>query len=169
MLLRPASNRMLVRTPATTTTWTLHSIFLSCSITCTIIRSQCKVISECFSVECKYEVNKNDVQHSHIMSSKAFKQKFSLSHLFHYYHHSTLQPFGITLAAIPPLHAPSPTPFLLPAMVCYSNKQVILNDIVCTLELSIPAEVIQNADRVQHSCSTDIDNLDDNGNPLLLS
>ena len=98
-----------------------YSIFLSCSITCTIIQSQCKVISECFSVECKYEVNKNDAQHSHIMSSKAFKQKFSLSHLFHYYHHSTLQPFGITLAAIPPLHAPSPTPFLLPAMVHYSN------------------------------------------------
>ena len=103
------------------------------------------------------------------MSSKAFKQKISLSHLFHYYHHSTLQPFSIALAAIPPLHAPSPTPFLLPAMVHYSDKQVILNDIVCTLKLSIPAEVIQNTNRVQHSCSTDINNLDDNGDPIPLS
>ncbi|SYW81329.1 uncharacterized protein UHO2_07408 [Ustilago hordei] len=54
-------------------------------------------------------------------------------------------------------------------MVCYSNKQVILTDIVCTLKLSIPAEVIQNTDRVQHSCSTDINNLDDDGDPILLS
>ncbi|SAM59814.1 uncharacterized protein UBRO_20218 [Ustilago bromivora] len=54
-------------------------------------------------------------------------------------------------------------------MVCYSDKQVFLNDIVHTLELSIPVEIKQNTDRVQHSCSTDIDNLDDDGNPLPLS
>ncbi|SAM82697.1 uncharacterized protein UBRO_20691 [Ustilago bromivora] len=89
-----------------------------------------------------------------------------------------------------PLHAPSPCSFsfpfllllppspssfsfllllLLPAMVRYSDKQVLLNDIVHTLELSIPAEIEQNTDRVQHSCSTDIDDLDDDGDPLLLS
>ncbi|SYW78647.1 uncharacterized protein UBRO2_02669 [Ustilago bromivora] len=55
------------------------------------------------------------------------------------------------------------------AMVHYSDKQVLLNDIVHTLELSIPAEIKQNANRVQHSCSTDIDDLDDDDNPLLLS
>ncbi|SPC60800.1 uncharacterized protein UHOD_11154 [Ustilago sp. UG-2017b] len=38
---------------------------------------------------------------------------------------------------------------LLPAMVRYSDKQALLNDIVHTLELSIPAEIEQNADRVQ--------------------
>ncbi|SOV05621.1 uncharacterized protein UDID_18471 [Ustilago sp. UG-2017a] len=54
-------------------------------------------------------------------------------------------------------------------MVCYSDKQALLNDIVHTLELSIPAEIKQNTDRVQHSCSTDIDDLEDNGDPLLLS
>ncbi|SOV05979.1 uncharacterized protein UDID_19272 [Ustilago sp. UG-2017a] len=54
-------------------------------------------------------------------------------------------------------------------MVRYSDKQALLNDIVHTLELSIPAEIKQNTDRVQHSCSTDIDNLEDDGDPLLLS
>ena len=51
-------------------------------------------------------------------------------------------------------------------MVRYSDKQVILNDIVHTLEVSIPAEMEQNADRVLHSCSTDIDDLDDDVDPL---
>ncbi|SAM82485.1 uncharacterized protein UBRO_21069 [Ustilago bromivora] len=72
-----------------------------------------------------------------------------------------------------PLHAPSPSSFLLllllPAMVRYSNKQVILNDIVHTLEVSIPAKMEQNANRMLHSCSTDIDDLDDNVDPLPIS
>ncbi|SPC65489.1 uncharacterized protein UHOD_11079 [Ustilago sp. UG-2017b] len=54
-------------------------------------------------------------------------------------------------------------------MVRYSDKQALLNDIVHTLELSIPAEIEQNADRLQHSCSTDIDDLEDDGDPLPLS
>ncbi|SAM71776.1 uncharacterized protein UBRO_20483 [Ustilago bromivora] len=54
-------------------------------------------------------------------------------------------------------------------MVHYSNKQVILNDIVHTLEVSIPAKMEQNTDRVLHFFSTDIDNLDDNVNPLPIS
>ncbi|SYW82775.1 uncharacterized protein UBRO2_04897 [Ustilago bromivora] len=53
------------------------------------------------------------------------------------------------------------------AMVRYSDKQVLLNDIVHTLELSIPAEIEQNTDRVQHSCSTDIDDLDDDALVIL--
>ncbi|SPC66411.1 uncharacterized protein UHOD_12230 [Ustilago sp. UG-2017b] len=70
-----------------------------------------------------------------------------------------------------PLHPPSSflLLLLLPAMVRYSDKQALLNDIVHTLELSIPAEIEQNADRVQHSCSTDIDDLEDDGDPLPLS
>ncbi|KAJ1033301.1 hypothetical protein NDA13_001294 [Ustilago tritici] len=48
------------------------------------------------------------------------------------------------------------------SMVHYSNKQVLLNNIVHTLELSIPAKIEQNANRVQHSCSTDIGDFNDN-------
>ncbi|SOV01313.1 uncharacterized protein UDID_17626 [Ustilago sp. UG-2017a] len=54
-------------------------------------------------------------------------------------------------------------------MVRYSDKQALLNDIVHTLKLSIPVEIEQNANRVQHSCSTDIDDLEDDGDPLPLS
>ena len=54
-------------------------------------------------------------------------------------------------------------------MTHYSDKQVLLNGIVHALELSIPAEIKQNADRVQHSCSTDIDDLDNDGDRFPLS
>ncbi|SPC67929.1 uncharacterized protein UHOD_12196 [Ustilago sp. UG-2017b] len=63
----------------------------------------------------------------------------------------------------------APPPSTGDAMVRYSDKQALLNDIVHTLEFSIPAEIEQNADRVQHSCSTDIDDLEDDGDPLPLS